>query len=335
MPGTFLDENTDMLIRDYNIGGIILFSRNIQDPVQLAILCNQIQDKSIEYHGLPMFLAVDQEGGRVARLKRPFTEFSGNEAIGIAADPLKSAFEFGTVTAKEMKLVGLNMNMAPVIDVGRDNIETHLRGRIFGENPEVVGALGCTVINALQNSGILAVAKHFPGLGRTSIDPHLNLPSIDIDEGEIKKINLPPFNDAIKEHVAGIMTSHAIYPALDPERPATLSPRILIGLLREKMGFKGLIITDDLEMGAIEKKYSVAEGALLAFKAGADILLVCENQDNVYRAISLIRKKALQENQLNPRLEESFKRINQIMNRNQVHRQEISILEVKKYFNLQ
>jgi beta-N-acetylhexosaminidase len=235
LPGPQLDEGTEALIQDYNLGGVILFSRNIEDPIQLTKLCLDLQDAAMEHHGLPLILAVDQEGGRVARLREPFTQFAGNTAIGQDAEPEKKAEEFGRITAKEMKMVGLNMNLAPVVDVQRGEPEKHLTGRTFGEDSAMVALLGRTVVRSLQENGIMSVAKHFPGLGRTRLDPHVHLPRIELDMKEMEEVNLPPFQAAINEGVSGIMTSHAIYPALDTERPATLSPRILTQLLREKM----------------------------------------------------------------------------------------------------
>jgi beta-N-acetylhexosaminidase len=312
LPGLDLDTETETFIRDYNLGGVILFSRNIQDPGQLTRLCRQLQAKAMEYDNQPLLLAVDQEGGRVARLREPFTVFPGNKAIGMDDRPVERAEEFGAVTAKEMRMVGLNMNLAPVVDVQRGDLEKHLEGRTFGEDPEKVALLGKTVVKALQDNGVMAVAKHFPGLGRATLDPHLQLPRIDSDKREIEQVNLPPFKAAIEQGVSAIMTSHAIYPALDPEGPATLSPIVLTELLREKMAFEGLIITDDLEMGAIANQWDVPEGAAKAFEAGADILLICKDQKNVLESIHLIRRKVLQGEITHQRLDQSVKRINKV-----------------------
>ena len=305
MPGPQMDEDTKDLIRDYNVGGVVLFSRNIEEPMQLTTLCQDLQDTAMEFHGLPLILAIDQEGGRVSRLKEPFTQFPGNTVMGQDTKPLEKAMEFGSVTAKELKLVGLNMNFAPVLDVQRGILEKHLQGRSFGEDVKMVSRLGKTVVRSLQEHGIRAVAKHFPGLGRSSVDPHFELPRIELDMKEIEKVNLPPFQAAINVGVSGIMTSHAIYPALDPERPATLSPVILTQLLRESMGFEGLIITDDLEMGAIAKHWGIAKGAAAAFEAGADILLICEDQNRVLEGIELLRGRLLQGEIASRRLDQS------------------------------
>jgi len=334
MPGAILDKDTEFLIRNYNPAGIILFSRNIEDPVQLSKLCRDLQSAAMKYHGIPLFIAVDQEGGRVARLKEPFKIFPGNEAMGRDENPMENAKEFGYITAKEMKLVGLNMNFAPVMDVRKGDAEKHLIGRTFSDDHKIVARLGGIVIKTLQENGVMAVAKHFPGLGQAGIDPHFHLPVIKSDKKEMEKVNLPPFKSAIKAKVAGIMSSHALYPALDPENPATLSPVILNNLLREKMGFKGLIITDDLEMGAITGKYGVDQGALDSFKAGADILLICKEQKNILDAIELIEKKILSKEIQEERLDQSIARIMKTKMKYLKGMSKISLKKVEKYFKL-
>jgi beta-N-acetylhexosaminidase len=309
MPGPRLDKATRDLIRYFNLGGLILFSRNVEDPVQLAELCRDIQETAMAAHGRPLFLAVDQEGGRVARLRAPFREFPGNEAMGLDAQPEKRAEEFGAITAQEMRMVGLNLDLAPVVDVRRGDPEEHLRGRTFGEDPEIVGRLGGIVIRTLQSHGVMAVAKHFPGLGRAATDPHTDLPEIPLTEDELEHTNLPPFLAAIKGDVAGIMTSHAIYPSLDPGIPATLSPRVLTDLLRGRLGYEGLILTDDLEMGAITGAWGAAQGAAAAFAAGADILLICEDQALFEKGHHIIRKRLVRGEIPVKRLQSSVERI--------------------------
>ena len=334
MPGPHLDKETNNLIREDHIGGIILFSRNIEDPMQLAALCRDLQAAALKRQDFPLFLAVDQEGGRVARLKEPFRSFPGNTAIGMDEEPVKKAIEFATVTSREMKVVGLNMNLAPVVDVQRGEIEKHLAGRSFGEDPEVVAFLGRVVVKHLQENGIMAVAKHFPGLGRADVDPHFLLPKINIDLEELERINFPPFAAAIEEGVCGMMTSHAIYPALDPDRPATLSPLVLTELLRERMGFRGLTITDDLEMGAIAGDWSVADGALKSFQAGADILLICKDQSRVRESLDLMRRAFAKGMISTERLAQSHERIRKIKTKFLGNRKEISLASVREYFKI-
>ena len=332
IPGTQLDSGTEALIRDYCPGGVILFSRNIEDPLQLTRLCIDLQDRAMKYHGIPLFLAIDQEGGRVARLREPFTLFPGNAAIGEDSSPQDKAMEFARVTAREMTLVGLNMDLAPVVDVRRGQPEKHLTGRTFGDDPEKVAQLGRIIVKVLQQNGIMAVAKHFPGLGRTSVDPHHQLPTIKLDVKEMEEINFPPFDAAIREGVSGVMTSHAIYPSLDPVNPSTLSRDILTKLLRERLNFQGLIITDDMEMGAIKKNWGVAKGATMAFEAGADILLICEDQNSVIESIDAFREKVLKGQITFRRVHQSIERIMKAKSRFLANLKKVSIEEVKAYF---
>lgn len=334
IPGTQLDEATEALIRDHSLGGVILFARNIEGPVQLASLCSNLQEVALKHIGIPLFLAVDQEGGRVARLREPFTRFPGNRAVGEDPEPVEKAVEFGTITAREMSLVGLNMNMAPVVDVRRGEPERHLDGRIFSDDPEKVALLGRSVVKSLQENGVLAVAKHFPGLGRATRDPHHDLPTIVTDIGEIEAVNLPPFKAAIDQGVSAVMTSHAIYPALDPEYPGTLSHKIITGLLREKLGFEGLIVTDDLEMGAIKKGWGVAGGAAEAFEAGSDLLLICEDQENVLEGMKTLRDRLLRGEIPLQRLRQSVRRIMDAKARFLEKGTKISLARVKKYFKI-
>ena len=332
MPGPELDGATEALIRDHCLGGVILFARNIENPIQLASLCHNLQETAMKQHGIPLFLAVDQEGGRVARLKAPFTLFPGNSAIGNDPRPMDRAMEFGIITAREMTLVGLNMDMAPVVDVRWGEPEKHLDGRIFSDDPEKVALLGQSVVKNLQENGVMAVAKHFPGLGRATLDPHHHLPTIEANIGEIEEINLPPFRAAIEQGVSAVMTSHAIYSALDPGYPGTLSNKIVTGLLREKLGFEGLIITDDLEMGAIKKGWGAAKGAVAAFEAGSDLLLICEDQEEVLAGIKALRDSLLRGDVPLERLHQSVKRVTGAKARFLGKGVDISFAKVKEYF---
>jgi beta-N-acetylhexosaminidase len=334
IPGRKIDPGTEMLIRDHGLGGVILFDRNIESPIQLTELCLALQELAMKYQGKPLFLAVDQEGGRVARLREPFTIFPGNTAIGMDNEPLDRAVEFASITAKEMSMVGLNMDLAPVMDVRRGTPEKHLDGRTFGDDPEKVSSLGTAVIKGLQENGILAVAKHFPGLGKAQLDPHVHLPVIDSDYEEILKINLPPFTAAINAGVSAIMTSHAIYPSIEAGIPATLSKKVLNGILRDTLRFDGLIITDDLEMGAIEKKWGAAEGASISFESGADILLICEDQEKVLDGMEILKNKLINTRISIERLQLSEKRIAEAKTRFMSGLKEASVEKVRDYFGL-
>jgi beta-N-acetylhexosaminidase len=277
-------------------------------------------------------MAIDQEGGRVARLEEPFTRFPGNAAIGESPDPDASSIEFAGTTAREMSLVGLNMNMAPVLDVANPDIDAHLKGRSFSDDPMLVASLGTIVIDTMQRAGIMAVAKHFPGLGRSDRDPHLHLPTVGATLEEMESMHLPPFASAIQAGVSAIMSSHAVYPALDPGVPATLSRKIMGELLRDKMGFKGLVVSDDLEMGAIGKERPLPEGAADAFEAGVDLLLICEDQSLLRESIDQLRNKLLREEISSERLHESLRRIAEAKKRFLSRRKRIILKRVREYF---
>jgi len=335
IPGPEMDRETEALIRNHALGGVILFSRNIEGPIQVATLCSRLQRAAMDSQGIPLFLAVDQEGGRVARLQEPFTRFPGNSVIGSDPDGTERAEAFGKTTAREMRLVGLNMDMAPVVDVRMGAPEQHLDGRLFSDDPQRVAMLGQCVVRGLQENGVMAVAKHFPGLGRATRDPHHDLPTIEADMHEMEAFHLPPFRAAMEQGVAAVMTSHALYPALDPEYPGTLSHRIVTGLIRETLGFDGLVVTDDLEMGAIKKGWGVAAGAVAAFAAGCDILLICKDQGAVLEGMERMRDCLLREEVPLTRLHQSVRRVMAAKDRFLGRSGDISLNEIKDYFKLQ
>jgi beta-N-acetylhexosaminidase len=332
IPGPEVDDSTISLLRDYHIGGIILFSRNVRDPLQLARLCRDLQKASVENSGLPLFLAVDQEGGKVARLKSPFTQFPGNEVIGKSRNPEQSAIDFAATTAREMTLVGLNMNMAPVMDVAQAYTDSHLAGRTFSDDPSLVAALGQIVIETLQHNGIMAVAKHFPGLGSADLDPHRDLPTITATPEEMESVHLPPFARAIEAGVSAVMVSHAVYPAFEPAMPATLSRTIVRDLLRKRMNFDGLVISDDLEMGAIMKARGLPQGAADAFEAGVDLLLICSSGEHLIASIELVQDKLLKGDIPGEQLAESLDRITRYKRRYLHPAKTISLEAVEEYF---
>jgi len=330
---TEADGNARSLIREHKVGGVILFARNIENPLQVASLCRRLQEEAIAATGTPLFLAVDQEGGPVARLREPFTLHPGASEIGRSPEPLERASRFASITATEMSLVGLNMNMAPVMDVPSGEPERHLSGRTFGTNPGTVASLGIRVIEGLQRKKILAVAKHFPGLGKANLDPHHRLPVIDSPGSEIEERDLVPFKAAIKAGVSGIMTSHAVYPGLDPGTPATLSRKIITDLLRKNLEFDGLVITDDLEMGAVAGGLGVDGSAVEAFRAGVDILLVCENFDSIVQSIDAVKRAVIRGDIPPSRLRESTERIHRSKAAIPANPGLTSLAKVKAYFH--
>jgi len=275
--GTTLNADIKILIKRLRIGGIILFSRNLETPDQIKYLCAEIQNYARLCEQPPLFIAVDQEGGQVARLKEPFTQFPGNPHMNSEAD----AIHFAEVTAAELTRVGINMNMAPVMDVAPEEINSIMAKRAFGGDPAWVTRLGVKVIEHLQHNNIIAVAKHFPGIGRTILDSHMDLPILDDDISAIERMDLIPFKAGIQHGVSGMMLSHIYYKNLDPQWPASLSDRIAKVLLREQLGFEGIVLTDDLDMGAIVKHYDIQTAIRRILAAEIDLALICHKGPNI------------------------------------------------------
>ena len=269
------DSQAAALIDDMHVGGVVLMGRNIQPPGQMKATISKLQNRA-KAEGLPpLFIAVDQEGGRVQRLgpphyvKRPTAREIGQSSPELAR---AAAREIGM----ELREQGFNWDFAPVLDVDSNPQNPVIGDRSYGIDPEKVAALGVAAMRGFQeDAGVLACGKHFPGHGDTDTDSHFALPRITHDLAHLKAVELVPFRAAIVAGIAAIMTSHILFPALDPTLPATLSPAILTGLLRQKLGFSGLIITDDLEMKGVAAGWGAAEAAVLAVEAGADILLCC------------------------------------------------------------
>jgi beta-N-acetylhexosaminidase len=273
------------LIRDLGVGHVILFARNVAEPEQVAELVRELQALAREArHDLPLLVAVDQEGGRVARLREPWTLWPPQRAIGrVGSEDL--ARRMGAALALELKACGIRCDFAPVVDVDSNPKNPIIGDRSFGESPELVGRLGAALIQGLQDGGVAACAKHFPGHGDTDVDSHLALPVIEHSRSRLEDVELPPFRKAIEAGVATIMTAHVLVRELDPDVPATLSPAIIDGLLRRTMGYEGVIVSDDLEMKAVAAHWKLADAAVRAVRAGCDILPVCATPDAQVAAI--------------------------------------------------
>jgi len=285
--GTHMDAALEHLISGLRVGGLILFRRNITSPEQVAELCRAAQACACGSGLPPLFIAIDQEGGQVARLGPPFTQFAGNPAMRGEAD----AARFAEITATELAAVGINMNLAPVVDVAPEGIDSIMAGRTFSSDPHAVAQLGGTVIDGLQSRRIMAVAKHFPGIGRTTLDSHHDRPLLDAGLAALEAFDLVPFRAAIEKQVAGVMLSHILYSRLDPEWPASLSVRIARDLLRRRLGFKGIVITDDLEMGAIIRHYGFTAAIRQVLRADIDTALICRSVEKLETAYTLMARK--------------------------------------------
>lgn len=287
-PVTALPNELASLIKKHQLGGVILFSENVQSVTQIQQLTSDIQ-KLRPHSRLPMFIAIDQEGGRVARLPTAFSPaYSGNMAIGATYDAHGTAYaaKVGEYIGRDLASVGINVNFAPSIDVNANPSNPVINVRSFGESAEMVSELGGALVQHMQSQGVLTALKHFPGHGDTVVDSHTGLPQVNHDLPTIMKQDIAPFKHIIKEHEpAFVMTAHIQYPQLDNStllakngteqvRPATLSPVILTDLLRGTLGFKGIVITDALDMAGIAQYFSPQEAIIETFNAGADIALM-------------------------------------------------------------
>jgi len=303
--GTGLDEYLKFLVGQIKAGGLILFAVNLETPDQIKDLCFAVQDYAKQCGQPPLFIAIDQEGGQVARLKAPFTRFPGNPQMRHEAD----AEHFAQVTAAELNQVGINMNMAPVMDVAPEDIDSIMAKRAFGGDPNWVARLGLKVIEHLQRNKIMAVAKHFPGIGRTILDSHRDLPVLNDDLAALEQFDLIPFETCIQHGVCGIMLSHIFYPELDDQWPASLSKTIADDLLRRRMGYDGLVLTDDLDMGAITKHYEIQISMQRILAADIDQALICHQSPNIEIAFEQIVKEITDSAEMKARGIESAERI--------------------------
>ena len=261
------------LAREFDVGGITIFGKlgNIETPEQVAGLAFDIRNLGLE---LPAWVGIDQEGGRVARLRSPFTEWPPMAVLGRSGDPAL-ARKFAGALAAELKAVGISLDYAPVLDIHTNPKNPVIGDRALSEKPEIVAKLGQVIIDELQKAGVAACGKHFPGHGDTGTDSHLELPIVEHAPDRLRAVEFTPFKAAIDAGVAFIMTAHVLVTSIDDERPATLSSKIVRTLLREELGFNGVIVSDDLEMKAIVDSYEPGDAAVAAIAAGCDALLMC------------------------------------------------------------
>lgn len=306
-----VNEQARTLVKDYHVGGVIYFDRNVESPAQVAKLSNDLQKLALSTERkIPLFITVDQEGGKVARLKQGFTSFPGNMALG-ASRSKELAFQTGELMGQELRAVGVNLNMAPVMDVNNNPQNPVIGVRSFSENPGLTADLGSEMIRGFHESGILTIAKHFPGHGDTAVDSHVGLPEIPHSMDRLNKMELVPFKRAIAANTDMVMSTHITFPALEPTPglPATLSENVLTGLLRNQLNYDGVIITDDMEMGAIAENFGTSEAAVRAIKAGADVVLVCHSLDRQTESIESV-KQAVEQGKIDEkRIDASVRRI--------------------------
>jgi beta-N-acetylhexosaminidase len=299
------------LLRGFPVGGFILFSHNLKGPEQIFSLCRSLWDTADKLHP---FIAIDQEGGRVHRLPPPFTHFPSAAALGRTASA-DLAYRAGLAMAREINAAGINLNFAPVLDVNSNPSNPVIGDRALSADPDEVGRLGWELVRGLRAGGVIPCVKHFPGHGDTAQDSHLELPVVEKTVDELNSVELPPFVHACRNRVETLMTAHVVYPALDAKHPATLSRRIVRGLLREKLQYDGVVFSDDLEMKAISENYSVEDAVRLAILAGIDVLLFGHETERAVAAFDFLCREVTRNEELRGRVAQSYGRIRLLKSR--------------------
>jgi beta-N-acetylhexosaminidase len=313
IPGPVLDEETRRLLQTVQPGGIILFARNIDQPQQVADLTADIR----RLLKVPPLISIDQEGGRVDRLKKISTPMASAQQLR-AVDDARISHDHGALTAEMLRLIGLNMNFAPVLDISvHEEADNALQQRCFGSRTAKVIRLAGAYLEGLQNGSVLGCGKHFPGLGDSVVDSHKELPIVERGEQQLMAEDLQVYLDLfakLNSQLQVVMVAHAFYPAFEGTSvktriPASLSPRIVTDLLRGKLEFHGMAISDDMEMGAIIETMGFSEAMVQAVLAGEDMILVCQTSSRVEEAAEAL-VRAAREGQITPRrIEISLNRI--------------------------
>lgn len=309
--GESLGRDEQLIFAEYDFGGFILFKKNCCELRQILSLCRRL------WHGTPSwppFIAIDEEGGSVHRLPPPFSHFPAAAIIAARNDP-GLAYRAGRATAAELRLVGINLNFAPVLDVNSNQKNPIIGERAFGADPKSASAMGCAWMRGLRDGGIIPCGKHFPGHGDTGKDSHFALPVVAKSLAEIQAVELPPFVDACRHGIEALMTAHVKYTALDPNHPATLSEPIVTGLLRHQLGYNGVVFSDDMEMRAVSDGYDAGEAATLALCAGVDVLLFCHDLQKAVEAFEALDAAVEREPALRALVEASCRRIGALKQR--------------------
>lgn len=287
--GYVYDDHIKKLIEEYKLGNIILFTRNIDNIKQLHYLNDKLYQEIIKNTGVIPFISIDQEGGMVTRIMKEATFCPGNMSLG-ATGP-QNSYLIGQVSGKELRSLGINMNLAPSLDVNNNPLNPVIGVRSYSDNPQVVSDYGLNYIRGLQEQGIIATAKHFPGHGDTATDSHYSLPIVPHNKQRLNEIELVPFKNAIREKVDAIMSAHVFFTAYEEDNlPATLSKKVLTDLLRKELGFEGLIVSDCMEMKAIDDNYTTSKGALMGLLAGLDMVFVSATLSKQIETLQLIEE---------------------------------------------
>ncbi len=288
--GPALSPRTEAALRAGERAGVILFRRNVPDVAALATISAAVQ-ATVAGHGVePLLVAIDEEGGRVSRLPAPEVKLPPMRRVGEAGD-VALARRAGLAVGARLAALGVNLDFAPILDVDSNPANPVIGDRAFSSDPARAAELALAFAAGLRDGGVLPCGKHFPGHGDTDKDSHFDLPSIAHDRARLDAVELVPFREACRAELESIMSAHVVLRAIDPEVPATLSSRVMTDLLRDELGYRGVLVSDDLEMRAVAASFPVEESAVRAVRAGCDLLLVCSDEDLADRAHAALVKE--------------------------------------------
>lgn len=304
--GKEMNDDIKFLLTEYHVGGIIYYDRNMDNQEQVKNFSEELQAVAVNFDKkIPLFIAVDEEGGRVARMKNDLTPPPSQEEIGISGD-YNLAKESAENIAKKLQYIGINLNFAPVADVGSSDT------RSFSDDANIVAEFVSNASQGYENEKLFYCLKHFPGIGLAKVDPHKDISTIDISKDELYTFDLVPFKKIIAERDNSnfmVMVGHLKYPAIDPDNAASLSPTVVTDILRNELNFSGVIITDDLNMGAVSNYSETDSISVRAIEAGADIVLICHEHELQTKArediINAVKRGEISEDRIN----ESVRRI--------------------------
>lgn len=288
LKGTSIQARALKMIESYHIGGFILYKENIAGANQTMTLLNQLKAANIS-NTAPLWLSVDQEGGKVSRMPDEFIELPKAQQVGMV-NQRSYTRQIGLALGKEVHSLGFNMDFAPVLDINSNPNNPVIGDRSFGSDQQTVVRHGIETMKAIQSEQVAAVVKHFPGHGDTSVDSHLDLPVVYKTLKELQSFELLPFEEAIKQNADAIMIAHLLIPQIDKQNPASLSRKIITNLLRETLKFNGVVITDDMTMGGITNHYDIGEAAIKSVQAGSDILLIGHDYEKQVSVLQALKK---------------------------------------------
>ena len=314
--GIELNNDIEVLIDDYKVGGVILFSRNITDSNLTFKLINDIKQKNLQGN-IPLLISVDEEGGRVSRLTKEFKELPSAKTIG-SINNRDISFGYGKIIGQRLNSLGFNLDFAPVLDINSNPKNPVIGDRAFGADKERVTKNSMQVINGLNEEKIIPVVKHFPGHGDTSIDSHEGLPIVDKTKEDLESLELVPFKNAIEKNIDSIMVGHILFNKIDKEYPATMSKQIITKILREELDFNGVVFSDDMTMGAIIQNHTIEQASIKFLESGGDILLICHGRDNPKLVFEAIEKAV----------------DNSIINESEINQKVYRILNLKEKYNI-